>query len=66
MLYLASTPGLSEIGGKMDCKYQPIERVGLYIMVFLILLQTCDIDSNYNDVIERLDRIDNRIERVYE
>ena len=38
---------------------KPVERVGLYIMVFLlILLGPCDMSPDHNEIINRLDKIE--------
>ena len=41
-------------------KCKTISREGLYIMVFIILLQTCEIDSNAN----KLKSIENKISHI--
>lgn len=42
----------------MECRYRPVERIGLYIMVILILLQTCARSDDYDNTARQLDRIE--------
>ena len=47
----------------MECEYRPVERAGLYIMVLIILLHTCSLDTNIienkmEETNQRLDRIE--------
>jgi hypothetical protein len=48
----------------MKCEYQPIERAGLYIMVFFILLSTCDIDPHHRRVMEELNNLKTEVESI--
>ncbi len=47
----------------MECKYQPVERVGLYVMVFFVLLNTCSIPSkdDIKKINEKLTEIELKI-----
>lgn len=47
-----------------NCGYKPTERLGLYIMIIFILLNTCDIDTNQKAVIKKLEKIEKRIELI--
>jgi hypothetical protein len=48
----------------MKCEYKPIERAGLYIMVFFILLNTCDLDIQHKEIIDKFNNVENRIELI--
>lgn len=48
----------------MECNYRPVERAGLYIMVFIILLSTCDISTYHKKVMEKFKDVENRIELI--
>jgi len=55
----------------MSCKFKDTNRTGLYIMVFLILMNSCDSDSSrigalgrqIDDLQEQLERIEMRLTR---
>lgn len=43
----------------MECKYKPVERIGLYIMILiLLLLGPCDMHSNHRELIDKLEHIE--------
>ena len=47
----------------MECNYKPVERTGLYIMVFLILtLGPCGTSKRLNKINDRLDNIEQQID----
>ena len=39
----------------MNCHYQPVNRLGLYILVFIILLSSCSADRSIRRVEAKLD-----------
>ena len=48
-----------------ECKFKSTNRAGLYIMVFLILLNTCDIPYYVQKKLgPEFKKIDKRIERI--
>ena len=42
----------------MTCKYEPVERWGLYVMVILCLLGSCSIDEKCSNIIDRIDKLE--------
>ena len=50
-----------------ECKYKPTERMGLYILVILILFQTCSLEDKirdkHRDISSRLDKIEQLIKK---
>jgi len=36
------------------CKYKPIERAGLYIMVFIAMMNTCSIDTTVDTIKDKV------------
>ena len=48
----------------MECQYKPVERLGLYLMVIILLL--CGPCSNYDreHIDERLDKIEIQIQNI--
>lgn len=46
------------------CGYRSTERIGLYIMVFLILLNTCDIDVEHGRVMKELKTLKKQVELI--
>ena len=46
-----------------DCKYKETSRIGLYILVILLLLQTCEINDGRKRIEEKLSRIESMVER---
>jgi hypothetical protein len=46
-----------------DCKYRETSRMGLYILVFLLLLQTCEINEGSKRIEERLGKIESMLEK---
>ena len=47
-----------------NCKYRPVERAGLYIMVFFILLHTCDISADHGKVMDELGDMGKKVEKL--
>lgn len=45
-----------------ECKYREQERWGLYIMIFIIFMSTCD-GPDFND---ELDKIDKKLTQIEE
>ena len=49
-------------GNKMECKYKPVERVGLYIMIIILLLfGPCSMDSDHDNIKKSLERIEDKL-----
>jgi len=49
-----------------NCNYKPTERIGLYIMVFMILLSTCSMEDKINKMNRQMDKIEKRVvEKTY-
>ncbi len=46
-----------------NCKYKETSRVGLYILVILLLLQTCEINDGRRRIEEKLNKIESIVER---
>lgn len=44
------------------CKYRPVERLGLYIMVFLILMGSCDIQDRQTAILRKLTKIEKALD----
>ena len=46
----------------MECKYKPVERVGLYIMIIILLLfGPCSMDSDHDNIKKSLERIEDKL-----
>ena len=37
-----------------ECKYKPVERIGLYIMVFITMINSCNAIDRIDEVLELL------------
>ena len=49
------------VGGEVEmseCKYRPTERIGLYILVILILMHSCGLDTTLKHIKEKIDRLE--------
>jgi len=46
------------------CKFKAVSRPGLYIMVFLTMMNTCDISYFRFDVEKEFKKLNKRIERI--
>ena len=50
----------------MKCKYKPIERVGLYIMIIILLLfGPCNMVENHQEIIDAIIRIEKKAENKH-
>jgi hypothetical protein len=48
-----------------DCKFKPVERAGLYIMVFLAMMSSCyNVTANREQVVPVINSIDSRLKTV--
>jgi len=45
-----------------DCKYKETSRTGLYVLVILLLLQTCEINDGRRRIEEKLSKIESILE----
>lgn len=51
---------------KCMCRFKETDRTGLYVMVWLILMQTCSMKpTDTTKIDERLSRIEQRLEIVH-
>jgi hypothetical protein len=46
------------------CRFKAMSRPGLYIMVFLIMMNTCDISYFRHDVEKEFEKLNKRIEKI--
>ena len=44
-----------------QCKYKHVDRSGLYIMVFLLLMETCGLKDRLNEIEAKLDSVVNSV-----
>ena len=56
------TPG--GVGNMSEKNY--ISREGLYIMVFIILMNTCSMEQDVRDIEQKVDNIETKIVKVRE
>jgi len=47
-----------------NCKYENVERPGLYILIFILLFQQCQDHNTINKIESKLNNMSNQIERI--
>lgn len=47
-----------------ECKYKSIERFGLYIMVFIAMISSCQANTDIDKAINKIDKLEKKVELV--